>query len=93
MQNIHDHQYEFMKNFEEQNGISFLIIYYSHIDESYYLPFAKLDEFYKRSKNGGRKSFRFEEIDKEYKIRSYKGVPIHFLEPLQKDLSGRENNS
>lgn len=27
LQNIHEHQYEFMKDFEEQGGISFIILY------------------------------------------------------------------
>ena len=30
LQNLHPHQVEFMKNFERQNGISFLLIYYTH---------------------------------------------------------------
>ena len=30
LQNIHEHQYEFMKEFEEQGGISFLIIYFHY---------------------------------------------------------------
>ena len=29
LQNIHEHQYEFMKDFEEQGGISFIILYFS----------------------------------------------------------------
>ena len=30
LQNIHPHQYEFMKAFEAQDGIAFIIIYFSH---------------------------------------------------------------
>lgn len=89
MQNIHDHQFEFMMEFEKQQGISFILLYYSHLDEGYYLPFSKIKEFYDRSKNGGRKSFRLDEIDKDYRIRSSQGVPLHFLETLQKDLKNR----
>ena len=75
--------------FEKQQGISFILLYYSHLDEGYYLPFSKIKEFYDRSKNGGRKSFRLDEIDKDYRIRSSQGVPLHFLETLQKDLKNR----
>ena len=56
----------------------------------YYLPFKKLEEFYDRMKNGGRKSFRFEEIDKTYRIRGYNGVPVHYLEMLAKDIAERD---
>ena len=37
LQNIHDHQVDFMINFEKQGGIAFLILYYSHKDMFYYL--------------------------------------------------------
>ena len=29
LQNIHEHQVEFMKNFEKQDGVAFLLIYFS----------------------------------------------------------------
>ena len=31
LQNIHEHQIQFMKNFEQQDGIAFIILYYSHL--------------------------------------------------------------
>lgn len=89
MQNIHDHQIKFMENFEKQGGISFVILYYTHLNEMYYIPFCDMYNFYDRSKNGGRKSFRYEEINKNYKISMNKGVPVHYLEMISKDLAGR----
>jgi len=89
MQNIHAHQVEFMERFEKQDGISFIIVHYTHRDEMYYLPFTYIKKFFDRSQSGGRKSFRFEEIDTSYKIQGHKGVPVHFLEQLQKDLDSR----
>lgn len=91
MQNIHEHQVNFMREFEEQNGISFIIIYYTNRNEAYYLPYALIEQFFDRSKNGGRKSFLFEEIDTSYKISIHKGVPLHYLEALSRDLESREN--
>ena len=90
LQNIHEHQYRFMEEFEKQKGISFILLYYSHMDKCYYIPFKDIKSFYERSINGGRKSFRYDEIDKSYEIRSYQGVPVHFLEMLNKDLSERK---
>ncbi len=92
MQNIHDHQFKFMEEFEKQQGISFILLYYTHLDEGYYLPFKRLSEFYNRAKNGGRKSFKLDEIDKSYRIRSHSGVPLHFLETLQMDLLTRNQD-
>lgn len=89
LQNIHKHQVDFMECFEKQEGISFLIIYYTHKDEMYYLPFSYVKKFYDRCHQGGRKSFRFEEIDTSYRIESQRGVHVHFLPLLQKDIDSR----
>ena len=42
MQNIHEHQVRFMREFEQQEGISFLLIYFSGRNEFYYLTFRDL---------------------------------------------------
>ena len=88
--NIHPHQITFMENFEKQNGISFIILYFSARDEFYYIPFCDIMKFWLRGENGGRKSFTYDEIDKNYQIHGYKGVIVHYLEALQKDISIRE---
>ena len=40
--NIHEHQVRFMREFEQQEGISFLLIYFSGRNEFYYLTFRDL---------------------------------------------------
>lgn len=90
LSNIHEHQIKFMEDFERQDGISFLIISYTHKNYYIYLPFKRLKEFYERSLNGGRKSFRFEELDYDYEIKKGIGVPLHFLEAIKKDLESRD---
>ena len=88
--NIHPHQITFMENFEKQHGISFIILYFSARDEFYYIPFCDIMKFWLRGENGGRKSFTYDEIDKNYQIHGSKGVIVHYLEALQKDISIRE---
>ncbi len=88
--NIHPHQITFMENFEKQHGISFIILYFSARDEFYYIPFCDIMKFWLRGENGGRKSFTYDEIDKNYQIHGSKGVIVHYLESLQKDISIRE---
>lgn len=90
LQNIHQHQIDFMEKYEKQNGISFIILYFSHLDKTYYIPYSDVKKFYDRGMNGGRKSFRIEEIDESYIIHPYQGVPLHFLEMLNRDLSSRK---
>ena len=88
--NIHEHQMNFMEEYEQQQGISFLIIYFSDADIYYYVPFKDVLFFWERAKNGGRKSFRREELDQSYRIRFTNQIYIHYLEMLSKDLESRE---
>ena len=66
--NIHEHQIDFMKSFEEQKGISFLIIYFTQRDEIYYISYRQLRRYWDRMLLGGRKSFTYEEVSKEFRI-------------------------
>lgn len=90
LQNIHEHQVNFMEQFERQGGISFFLIYYTAKDQFYYLPYQMLRFFWDRAKEGGRKSFRYEELNPEYIIPKKGGVFIPYLELLKKDLEERE---
>lgn len=91
LQNIHPHQIAFMDAFEQQQGIAFLIIYYTHLEEIYYMPFRDVRRFWDRAQGGGRKSFRYEEVDKSLRIRPNNGVLIPYLETLQMDLDRRDD--
>lgn len=84
--NVHEHQIEFMREYEDQGGIAFLLISFKKQDCYYYLTYDRLREFWNRAAEGGRKSFRFEELDPEYIVTSSCGVYIHYLDALQKDL-------
>lgn len=89
LQNIHEHQVQFMKEFEEQGGIAFIILSYTALDETYYIPFRDIEQFWIRMKQGGRKSFTYDEVDKSWKIGRQRDVLVHYLEAIQKDLDGR----
>ncbi|HEX3023251.1 MAG TPA: Holliday junction resolvase RecU [Lachnospiraceae bacterium] len=89
LQNVHEHQLQFMKEFEQQGGVSFLLIYYSSMDYFYYLRFKELNCFWERALQGGRKSFRYEELTPNYQISTNNGVFVHYLEMLNQDLAER----
>ena len=86
LQNIHPHQVEFMRQFEKQGGIAFFLIFYSHKDLLYYLPYEMLRFFWDRAQEGGRKSFRFEELNPEYVLPKHQGILVPYLDILKKDL-------
>lgn len=75
-----------MENFEKQGGVSFFLLSFTKRDEFYYLRLDMLLEFWKRAKEGGRKSFRYEELDPEYFLPRQRGVLVPYLDALQKDL-------
>ena len=90
LQNIHPHQVEFMKQFERQGGVSCLILFFSTRNELFYLPYKDMIRFWERAEKGGRKSFRYEELDQDYYIQPKNGILVPYLESLQKDLNTRD---
>lgn len=90
LNNIHEHQIQFMKEFEEQDGVAFLLIYFKKQNMFYYMTYEALDKFWQRAEDGGRKSFRFDELDLSYQVHISNGVCVHYLEQLNRDLSDRE---
>lgn len=89
LQNIHKHQVQFMEDFEKQEGVAFFLLYYTANDVLYYLRLQELLVFWKRAAEGGRKSFRFDELNPEYVIHRNKGVLVPYLDLIQKDLNDR----
>lgn len=79
-----------MENFEKQGGVAFFLINYTKKDEFYYLRFEKLKEFWQRAEDGGRKSFRYEELEPEFFLPKGRGVLVPYLDGLQKDLEVRD---
>ncbi len=90
LQNLHPHQVKFMQEFEEQGGISFIILSFTGRNETFYIPFRDIRYFWERMENGGKKSFNYDELDHNYAIRSLKDMFVHYLEPLQRDLDERD---
>ena len=86
MQNVHEHQVRFMDDFEQQGGKAFLIIHFTSEQKCYYLHIRQLLRFWNRAQEGGRKSFRMDELDPAYFFESSKGYLVPFLEPLSLDL-------
>lgn len=90
LQNIHEHQMDFMGRFEKQGGIAFLLIYYTGRDELYYMRYEQIRRFWERAVRGGRKSFRYEELESDWFMNLKNGYFIPYLDFIQKDLDRRE---
>lgn len=88
--NIHEHQVNFMRDFERQEGIAFLLIYFSTNDSYYYMRLAELEKFLERAEQGGLKRFKREELDPEFFLSIDNGALVPYLNGIQKDLNMRE---
>ncbi|MEE5989920.1 MAG: Holliday junction resolvase RecU [Firmicutes bacterium ADurb.Bin354] len=90
LQNIHDHQVKFMEDFERQEGVAFFLISYTKKDIYYYLRLSDLMPFWKRAHDGGRKSFRYDELDPEWIIPKKRDLFIPYLDMVNQDLAQRQ---
>lgn len=90
LQNVHAHQVKYMKDFEAQGGIAFLLIYYTKRDIIYYMNYPELAYFYERQENGGRKSIRFDELNGANFHKKSDNLYINYLEYVNDDLEKRD---
>lgn len=88
--NIHPHQVRFMQDFQNQGGVAFFLIFFSHEGLFYYLSLRELLVFWKRMEEGGRKSFRREELSSEFYLEQKGSFLIPYLDGIQKDLDNRD---
>ena len=79
----------FKEDFEKQGGISFVLIAYTKREEYYYLTFSLLKRFWQRKEEGGRKSFRYEELEPEFFLQRDGGALVPYLEGMKQDLERR----
>ena len=89
LQNIHEHQIDFMNDFERQGGIAFILLMYTNRDELYYVPLSDINRFWNRMKEGGRKSFTYDEVDHSFSV-ARKGEYLYTIwRPCKGDLDRR----
>ena len=84
MSNIHKHQFEFMEDFEEQGGISFILIYFNKKSLAYYLRFAELKEYW-----NNKKVINVDELDEPFIINMKGKIKIDLLSKIQLDIDER----
>lgn len=90
LSNVHEHQFQFMADFEAQGGISFLLIHFTGEDKYYYMTFFELKKYYEGAQNGGKKSIPINELRPEFFVSEKLGVPLHYLEGLNMDIQERD---
>lgn len=82
LQNIHQHQIDFMKDFQAQDGISFILVHFKNVDEYFYMPFSQLYLYWENAQKGGRKSIPYKCFDKKLQVKQSATFYLHYLEAL-----------
>lgn len=85
LSNIHKHQVEFMRDWEDEGGVAFILIYFSHKELGYYMRYDELMKYYKI-----KKSFRIIDLDNKYFINMKNKIKVDILSKLQLDIDRRE---
>lgn len=91
LQNIHQHQVDFMRDFSKQKGVAFLLVHFTTIDEYFLLPLEILMEYKENADKGGRKSIPYEAFPKEYQIHKKGNQLLNYLEVVSLYLEFLDN--
>ena len=89
MQNIHEHQYQFMEDFEKQGGVSFLLILFTDRNDIYYMRFSELKTYHDRIAEGHAKNFKYIELEDDFFLKPNGPAMVPYLEGLNRDLEER----
>lgn len=83
LENIHEHQIEFMKKFEEQRGLAFILVYFKKYEKFFLMDIQSVNKFYENALNGGRKSIPYNAFDERLEIFKNKdGYMLHYLDTI-----------
>jgi len=82
LKNIHQHQLDFMEDFQKQEGIAFFIIYFTTYDKMLFIPYSFIKEQVAKALDGGKKSIAFEECNEFYEITNKDGYIVHYIDAL-----------
>lgn len=85
LKNFHEHQVEHMKRVLKQDGICFVLMRFSSLDEVYYLNASHLIHYWDEQKRNGRKSIKKKEIQRDGHLIAFGFRPrIDYLKIIDK---------
>ena len=93
IQNIHSHQIEFMRDFNSQNGVAFLLVHMALYGKYYFLPMEVLEKYWTAALKGGRKSIPIDAFDEKYEIKLSGSAMLDYLEAVNTYLVERKNKN
>jgi len=91
LKNVHEHQFQFMKEFEAMGGVAFLVLHFTMRNDLYYMRFRELEHYLERIKEGHPKNVKYMELEDDFFLKPKDGALVPYLVGIQKDLDQRED--
>ena len=83
LKNIEEHQYEYLRNNHQQQGVSFILVEFAKHHEIYILRFEDLDKWWNEAKQGGAKSIKYEWFKENcYLCTADRGIALDYLQGI-----------
>lgn len=92
LKNIHQHQIDYMEDFKNQKGCSFIICNFKRVDKFFLIPFEVIKKYWEDASCGGRKSIPIKALDEKYLIPMKDGLP-HYIETFKLYLGSMKKKS
>jgi recombination protein U len=86
LQNVHEHQIEFMRDINEQGGLAFLIVHFKFCDEYFLIPYEWLAKYVKDEK---RRSIPYKEMPRQFEIAMPVNGILNYLPALNAYVSAK----
>lgn len=88
LNNVQDHQIEFMKEWDKHGGIAFLLINFTKLDETYRLDWSTLKKYWEKyQENKGKRGFGSIGLNEFQcnckKLKSRDGIMLDYLEGIE----------
>lgn len=82
---VGNHQYNFLKRWHQNGGISFLLVEFVKLNETYLLPFEGLQKWWEGAQKGGRKSIPYDYFQNECDlVKSKNGILLDYLSVIDR---------
>lgn len=84
LDNVHEHQVEYLKKFKDQGGVAFFLIEFEKLKEFYFVPISFFLDYWEAAKVGGRKSIPYKDFQLNCNlIKTERGVVLDYLAHCQ----------
>lgn len=79
LSNIEEHQMRFLKNYQDQGGTCFVLIELAKLNETYFVPFDSVLDYWNKAMTGGRKSIPYKDMGQFPRVLSGRGIALDYL--------------